>query len=430
MREKNTAVGSPKAIKGQQIVIAIVSVLGLLFVVILGLWVSDGETGRAAIEKQRNLKAPVTQDYTSDIPAQEDIWLAKSEADIAELRKGNAQLAAMFEIVSQQLENMEIELAKSNRLNDAGGTSLAFPAAINEAQPFYEQGTPSNFQQTAVMPPSIVRPNVVDRMVTNSVAKQQAIQTPTQQTTQMPVTVANSRIPPTVVDNRLTVIDLSPPTTPVSEQGKTVNNYLPSGTFVTATLLSGVDAPTGGQADSNPLPILLRLVDNGQMPNFFRSYVENCHITGAAVGQMSSERAFIRLEMMSCVLKNGRIIERQVKGYVTGEDGKAGLRGKVVTKQGALLARSAAAGFLQGFGSSLSNVGMVSTVAGTVTQSPSTVLQSGIAQGSGDAFAGLADYYLERANETHAIIEVSAGRIGEIIFTQGVDFGTSIGGLE
>jgi conjugal transfer pilus assembly protein TraB len=209
--------------------------------------------------------------------------------------------------------------------------------------------------------------------------------------------------------------------------GKTVKNYLPSGTFVTTTLLSGVDAPTGGQADSNPLPILLRLVDNGQMPNFFRSYVENCHITGAAVGQLSSERAFIRLEMMSCVLKDGTIIERSVKGYVTGEDGKAGLRGTVVTKQGALLARSAAAGFLQGFGSSLNTVGTAGTVSGVVNQSTSSVLQSGLAQGSGDAFSGLANYYLERANETHAIIEISAGRIGEIIFTQGVDFGTSIG---
>lgn len=413
MSEKNTGLGSPKTIKRKQIIIGTVSVLTLLFVVILGLWVSDGESGRAAIEKQRNLQAPVTKDYTSDLPNQEDIWLAKSEADIAELRQGNKQLTVMVQMMSKQLESMAIELNKKNRMND-GGVSPAFPSAID---------LPSNFQSTAAPLPSVVKPNnIVDRMVTSGIAKQQAIQTPRN--------VAGTGELSTTVDDRLTVIDLSPPTPPISQQGKTVKNYLPSGTFVTAALLSGVDAPTGGQADSNPLPILLRLVDNGQMPNFFRSRVENCHITGAAVGQMSSERAFIRLEMMSCVLKDGRIIERQVKGYVTGEDGKAGLRGKVVTKQGALLARSAAAGFLQGFGSSLSNVGTVSTVAGAVTQSPATVLQSGIAQGSGDAFAGLADYYLERADETHAIIEISAGRIGEIIFTQGVDFGTSIGGIQ
>ena len=413
MSEKNTGLGSPKTIKRKQIIIGTVSVLTLLFVVILGLWVSDGESGRAAIEKQRNLQAPVTKDYTSDLPNQEDIWLAKSEADIAELRQGNKQLTVMVQMMSKQLESMAIELNKKNRIND-GGVSPAFPSAID---------LPSNFQSMAAPLPSVVKPNnIVDRMVTSGIAKQQAIQTPRN--------VAGTGELSTTVDDRLTVIDLSPPTPPISQQGKTVKNYLPSGTFVTAALLSGVDAPTGGQADSNPLPILLRLVDNGQMPNFFRSRVENCHITGAAVGQMSSERAFIRLEMMSCVLKDGRIIERQVKGYVTGEDGKAGLRGKVVTKQGALLARSAAAGFLQGFGSSLSNVGTVSTVAGAVTQSPATVLQSGIAQGSGDAFAGLADYYLERADETHAIIEISAGRIGEIIFTQGVDFGTSIGGIQ
>jgi len=412
--EKNIGLGSPKSIKRKQIFIGTASVLGLLCVVILGLWVSDGESGRAAIEKQRNLQAPVTKDYISDLPDQEDIWLAKSEADIAELRQNNKQLTVMVQIMSKQLEALALELNKKGRLDDGVVSSPAFPSAID---------VPSNFQSTTAPLPSVVKPNnIVDRMVTSGREKQQAIKPPNN----VPATGTSS----TAGDSRLTVIDLSLPTPPISEQGKTVKNYLPSGTFVTATLLSGVDAPTGGQADSNPLPILLRLVDNGQMPNFFRSRVENCHITGAAVGQMSSERAFIRLEMMSCVLKDGRIIERQVKGYVTGEDGKAGLRGKVVTKQGALLARSAAAGFLQGFGSSLGNVGTVGSVTGAVTQSPSTVLQSGIAQGSGDAFAGLADYYLERADETHAIIEISAGRIGEIIFTQGVNFGTSIRGKE
>jgi len=409
--EKNKGIDSPKKIRRKQIFIGTVSILTLLFIVILGLWVSDGKSGRAAIEKQRNLQPAFTKDYTSDLPDQEDIWLAKSEADIAELRQSNKQLTVMVQMMSKQLESVAMELNEKNRVN-TGGVSPAFPSPID---------VPSNFPSVVAPLPSVAKPNnIVDRMVESGRAKQKAIQPP--------LNISAPGALSTAVDNRLTVIDLSLPKPAVSEQGKTVKNYLPSGTFVTATLLSGVDAPTGGQADSNPLPILLRLVDNGQMPNFFRSSVENCHITGAAVGQMSSERAFIRLEMMSCVLKDGRIIERQVKGYVTGEDGKAGLRGKVVTKQGALLARSAAAGFLQGFGASVSNAATAGSVAGVVTQSPSTVLQSGIAQGSGSAFSGLAEYYLERADETHAIIEISAGRIGEIIFTQGVGFGTSIGG--
>lgn len=412
MSEKDTAVSSPQSIKRKQVTILIIGTLTLFLIIIGGLWVSDGADGRASIEAQRNGSEPIRRDYKTDVAGQEDIWLAESEADIAELKQDRKRLVTMIELLSKQVESLANTASTQRSLPREEVSSPAFPSSSAIT-------VPSNYQSNVAAPINSGQLNIVDQMTQNGAAKQAIQQTP-----------INTAGLPKDNSKRLTVIDLAPVAEPVTDKGKTVDNYLPSGTFVTTTLLSGVDAPTGGQADSNPLPILLRLVDDGQMPNFFRSHVENCHITGAAVGQMSSERAFIRLEMMSCVLKDGRIIERQVKGYVTGEDGKAGLRGRVVTKQGALLARSAAAGFLQGFGSSLNNVGTVGTAVSAVTQSPSSVLQSGIAQGSGDAFSGLADYYLERADETHAIIEISAGRIGEIIFTQGVDFGTSIGDIK
>ena len=417
MSDSATVIGSAKKIRKNQIFLGVGGALLLLGLIILGLWVSDGSEGRASIERNKNKSQAITKNYNSDFADQEELWLVESEADIAELKKDKKQLALIVQKLSQQVENLALQIHKNGQpgANLNSNSSTAFPSPTSSAI-----SVPNNFQATPNTPPT-PKKNIVDQMVANSIARQQGIQ--------KPINTPGLVTAPVAV-NTLTVINLDPEKSAAVLPGKTVKNYLPSGTFVTTTLLSGVDAPTGGQADSNPLPILLRLVDNGQMPNFFRSYVENCHITGAAVGQLSSERAFIRLEMMSCVLKDGTIIERSVKGYVTGEDGKAGLRGNVVTKQGALLARSAAAGFLQGFGSSLNTVGTAGTVSGVVNQSTSSVLQSGLAQGSGDAFSGLAKYYLERANETHAIIEISAGRIGEIIFTQGVDFGTSIGSQE
>ena len=415
MSDSATVIGSAKKIRKNQIFLGVGGALLLLGLIILGLWVSDGSEGRASIERNKNKSQAITKNYNSDFADQEELWLVESEADIAQLKNDKKQLTLMVQKLSQQVENLALQMHKNNKNGASLSTtsSAAFPSQTSSAI-----SVPSNFQSTPHVSKAAPQQNIVDQMVANSLARQQGIQTPINTPTleTVPVSV-----------NKLTVINLDPEKPAEVVAGKTVKNYLSSGTFVTATLLSGVDAPTGGQADANPLPILLRLVDNGQMPNFFRSYVENCHITGAAVGQLSSERAFIRLEMMSCVLKDGTIIERSVKGYVTGEDGKAGLRGNVVTKQGALLARSAAAGFLQGFGSSLNTAGTAGTVAGVVNQSTTSVLQSGLAQGTGDAFSGLANYYLDRANETHAIIEVSAGRIGEIIFTQGVDFGTGIG---
>lgn len=38
-------------------------------------------------------------------------------------------------------------------------------------------------------------------------------------------------------------------------------NYITAGSFGRAVLLNGLDAPTGGQAQSNPSPVLLRLIE-------------------------------------------------------------------------------------------------------------------------------------------------------------------------
>ena len=100
-----------------------------------------------------------------------------------------------------------------------------------------------------------------------------------------------------------------------------VRHYLPAGAFARAVLLSGLDAPTGGVANTNPHPVLLKLADHGTLPNRFRSRVKECFVTAAGYGDISSERAYLRLERLSCVLSGGEVMEASVKGYVSGEDG-------------------------------------------------------------------------------------------------------------
>jgi conjugal transfer pilus assembly protein TraB len=211
--------------------------------------------------------------------------------------------------------------------------------------------------------------------------------------------------------------------------GKSLKNIatnLPAGAFGTAVLLSGADAPTGGAAKSNPMPVLLRLMDNGKAPNFWESGIDNCHVTGAAYGEISSERVHIRPEKIICVLLNGDIIEEKISGYVTGEDGKAGMRGRLVERQGALLAKTLFAGIASGTANSInqqyqqvstSPLGQVATV------DPNKVFESGMSSGASSALNKLADYYLERANEMYPIIEIDANRIGELVVTNGVEMG-------
>ena len=80
------------------------------------------------------------------------------------------------------------------------------------------------------------------------------------------------------------------PAADAAATGSTVRDtrrYLPSGAFTRAVLLGGLDAPTGGQAQRNPQPVLLRLADNAILPNQFRARVKECFIVGAGYGDVS-----------------------------------------------------------------------------------------------------------------------------------------------
>jgi conjugal transfer pilus assembly protein TraB len=91
-------------------------------------------------------------------------------------------------------------------------------------------------------------------------------------------------------------------------------SYVPSGSFFRAALLGGLDAPTGGQAQSNPHPILMRVQDNAFLPNRYRFKIKECLVLGASHGDISSERAYIRLESLSCIRHDGKAIDVPVKG--------------------------------------------------------------------------------------------------------------------
>ena len=199
--------------------------------------------------------------------------------------------------------------------------------------------------------------------------------------------------------------------------------YLPSGAFTRAVLLGGLDAPTGGQAQRNPQPVLLRLADNAILPNQFRARVKECFIVGAGYGDVSSERAYIRTESLSCVTRDGTAIDVPVKGYVAGEDGKAGMRGRLVSKQGQILANALLAGVASGIGHAFtqsSTTLSVSPLGTTSTVDPGKQLEAGLGTGVGKALDRLAQYYISLAEKVFPVIEIDAGRSVDVVLTQGV----------
>jgi len=214
------------------------------------------------------------------------------------------------------------------------------------------------------------------------------------------------------------------PGSPSTADTRTVSTFLPV-SFTRGTLLGGLDAPTGGQAQSNPHPVLIRLSDNSVLPNRFRGEYRDCFVIAAGYGDISSERAYLRTENLSCVRPDGATLEVKIQGSVYGEDGKVGMRGRLVTKQGQMLANALLAGVVSGIGQGLSTSSTTysTSALGTIASSggnSSDAYRAGIGTGVGKALDRLAQYYIKLAENTFPVIEIDASREIDVVITKGV----------
>lgn len=201
-----------------------------------------------------------------------------------------------------------------------------------------------------------------------------------------------------------------------------IDSYLPV-SFTRGILLGGLDAPTGGQSQSNPQPVLIRLSDNSVLPNRVRAEYRECFVIAAGYGDISSERAYLRTESLSCVRADGSTLEVRIQGSVFGEDGKVGMRGRLVTKQGQMLANALRAGIIAGIGqgfASYNTTVSTSPWGAVATTGGADALRAGVGTGVGKALDRLAQYYIKLAEQTFPVIEVDAGREIDVVITKGV----------
>ncbi|GAB6071499.1 TraB/VirB10 family protein [Thiomicrorhabdus hydrogeniphila] len=204
------------------------------------------------------------------------------------------------------------------------------------------------------------------------------------------------------------------------------NNYVPAGSFVRGIILGGIDAPTGGQAEENPVPVLVEISDIANLPNSKKYDFVSCRAIGAGYGDVSSERAMIRMEKLSCIDDKNRVYETFIKGGVYDETGKFGAKGRLVSKTGTILANSLLAGIGSGIGKAFSQSSTTysNNALGTSSMSfPSTndAVVAGLGSGVGTAFDRLSKYYIKLAEQMFPVIEVDAGRMIDIVFTSGFE---------
>ena len=205
--------------------------------------------------------------------------------------------------------------------------------------------------------------------------------------------------------------------------------FIPAGSILTGVLLNGLDAPTGRKAKKEPMPVLFRIKKEAILPNRFHADVRECFLLAAGFGDLSAERAYFRGETFSCVRQDGGVIEVPMNAYATGEDGKNGVRGRVVSKQGALLAQSMMAGFLRGFSDAFGRnqipvlmTGGIGALSGTTpfqSAFSSQSMEGGALRGAGFAMERLSHFYMDMAEEIYPVIEVDATRQVNFIVQKG-----------
>ena len=207
-------------------------------------------------------------------------------------------------------------------------------------------------------------------------------------------------------------------------------DYLPPNSYAPARVIVGVDASTGVASQTDPLPVVLRITGPArsvvQHGKVLTTRIEGCVINGAARGDLSSEKVYVKLARMTCDQPGGRVAVSEVKGFISFA-GKSGVRGRVVSREGNLISQALLAGIVGGFGRGFSanaNSTFTANAAGANGQklalSPGQIASGGLGQGVGEAADTVSKYLIERAEQYQPVVEMPTGIEVEIVFLDGV----------
>lgn len=205
------------------------------------------------------------------------------------------------------------------------------------------------------------------------------------------------------------------------DKPKTAASYIPEGTYFTGHLLGGIAVSTGlNTPDENATPVAIKLMGrfdaHSRLTTNLSSLntldLSNCRIMGSSYGDLSSERAIVRLEKMICE-KDGVYITSKIAGQIFGSDGLNGIKGTVVSTSSKHIKNAAIGGLISGMagaakgqdGSIISGAGLIQTK----QKGAKNLLGEGVMQGTSNAGDKIADYYLRQAEAMSPILTVPSG---------------------
>lgn len=380
--------------KRQKVLIG--TVLGGALVILSTVVILTDDSG-----KTKKAKAPGKEDNVSNLlmgTGGREIGLAGVSNDVTELKR--------------QLKELQDKQGKTATSEGGAPTSPADPdAALDKLSSQVAQE-----RETLGPPGTVFNP---DRPRAPAEIRLPAPNTPAQPNLQAPAPAYSPPPPPVLTPPTINTTRSEEPLLSLAKR-KLKNVYLPTGSIMSGVLLTGLDAPTGRTAQSAPIPVVVRIKHEAILPSRYRSEVQEAFILAAGFGDLSSERAYLRAERFSMILRNGEVIDLPIKMSAVGNDGKSGLRGRLVSKQGAVIGQALLAGLADGVSRAFSGRGSSMTGSNDL---PSTdeLVTGGIGGGASGALDRVAAYFLSQAESMYPVIEVDASREVSFVLLEGLE---------
>ena len=134
---------------------------------------------------------------------------------------------------------------------------------------------------------------------------------------------------------------------------------------------------------------------------------------------------YARLRTLTCAgPEPGSVIETEVAGFIAGS-GKTGVRGPVVSREGALVQKAFLAGLVSGAGQGAAQAFQpqaVATGGGAATVANTGLMdigRAGLGAGAASAGSKVADYLIRRAEQYQPVIQLRSGTRVSVVFLEG-----------
>ena len=249
-----------------------------------------------------------------------------------------------------------------------------------------------------------------------------------------PTEIETPKAPPIIIRGGISVEKISVEVQKAKEekkkerQRKRLVNFIPAGTILKATLINGMYAPTMGKGKESPYPAILQTWDLAFLPNNVRKDLAGCFVLGEAFGELSDSRVHIRLSKISCISSDEKwVLQKSIKGFVNGDDGKVGVAGKTVANFGRLTLTVLLSEFLSSAGEAVKAATQVNTynplggVTTTVGGTAGDIALAAAGSGIGESASMLSEFYLDIMKEMSPVIEVNSRREVEIVIEDGAE---------